>query len=40
MNNSKPKIAYASVLFGKTPEDTFKVAKNFEFRLNLGISES
>jgi L-alanine-DL-glutamate epimerase and related enzymes of enolase superfamily len=30
MNNSKPKIAYASVLFGKTPQDTFEVAKNLK----------
>ena len=30
MNNSKPKIAYASVLFGKTPQDTFEVAKHLK----------
>ncbi len=30
MNDSKPKIAYASVLFGNTPQDTFEVAKNLK----------
>ena len=30
INNSKPKIAYASVLFGKTPQDTFEVAKHLK----------
>jgi len=32
MKNSKPKIAYASVLFGKTPQDTFNTAKNLKLK--------
>ena len=27
---NNPKIAYASVLFGKTPQDTFEVTKNLK----------
>ncbi len=30
MKSSIPKIAYASVLFGKTPDDTFEIAKNLK----------
>ena len=30
MKKTNPKIAYASVLFGKTPEDTFQIAKNLK----------
>ena len=30
MKDTKPKIAYASVLFGKTPQDTFEIAKNLK----------
>ena len=30
MKKTNPKIAYASVLFGKTPEDTFQIAKDLK----------
>ncbi len=30
MKKTKPKIAYASVLFGKTPQDTFQIAKDLK----------
>ena len=37
MNNTNPKIAYASVLFGKTPQDTYEIAKKLKNKNFLAI---